>query len=90
MRAMLLALCSVAVDAFVLTGVKPGLQTSARTAAPQALIAPDSALVSTLNMPMTLIADDSTAFVAVGGLLGFLFLFLVVGTVVTNFGIMKK
>jgi hypothetical protein len=50
----------------------------------------DPALSSaSVLLPSTLIADDST-LVLVGGVGGLLFIVLIVGTVVTNFGIRKS
>jgi hypothetical protein len=80
---------SALAQGFVVTGVKPSI-TAPRTASP-AMVAPDGAMITTLNTMTTMtVAEDNTLLLASGGLIGFLFLFAVVGTIVTNFGIMKK
>ena len=89
MRSFVLALLASLTGAFMVTpvGVKaPLLSSAARATTPTALV-PEAAV--SLPTAMT-IADDSSLLLASGGLIGFLFIFLVVGTVVTNFGIMKK
>ena len=43
------------------------------------------------SIPTTMaVAENETLLLASGGLISFIFLFVVVGTIVTNFGIMKK
>ena len=80
-----------ATEAFMLTGVKRAPML-ARTSAPQAMVA-DTALttVSTniADIPSSMLVADNL-LLASGGLIFAIFLFAVVGTVVINFGIMKK
>ena len=66
------------VEAFVITGVKPG-PTLARASATPTMIAPE--MVTFNSFPMTSVVADNTLALASGGLIGFLFIFLVVGTV---------
>jgi hypothetical protein len=93
MRAFILAVCACATEAFVITaGMKRSPTLShARSHQVQAM-APDVALTSLNSLPTTvMIADDtSSLLLASGGLISAIFLFAVVGTVVINFGIIRK
>mmetsp|Transcript_7860 Transcript_7860/g.18714 ORF Transcript_7860/g.18714 Transcript_7860/m.18714 type:complete len:89 (+) Transcript_7860:31-297(+) len=87
MKLFLAALLSCA-SAFQM-GVAPMVRAPmARAAAPQAMFVPDMPMVASL--PTTSVLADSTLLLASGGLTGFLFLFVVVGTIVVNFGIIRK
>lgn len=72
----------------VAAGLKPTLA-AARSSAPVAMT-PVDVIPATMMLAEDAGAVDGSTFVAVSGLLGGLFIFLVVGTVVTNFGIMRK
>ena len=93
LRATLIALAASAAEAFVLTGMKatntPLMQTQ-RAPAPNAMLAPETALATVNTMPSTMNLAEGELLLGSGGLIFFLFLFIVVGTVVVNFGIMKK
>lgn len=92
MRAPSFVLCLLALvfglaEAFMVTSVaKPGLR-APRTAAPQAMLAAPSMDTVAASLPTILIADDTIALAS--GVGGLLFVLLVVGTVVVNFGIRK-
>ena len=97
LRVTLLALAACAAEAFVLTGhlkqSAPPLMQAQRAPAPQAMLSPDLSALATLegaSLPSTMSLAEGELPLAAGGLIFFLFIFLVVGTVVVNFGIMKK
>jgi len=89
MNELLLTVLSLTTaSAFQLAGAAPRMMKAPlRTSTPPTMLVPD---VPTLaSLPTTLIADDtSSLLLASGALFSFLFLFIVVGTVVVNFGIM--
>ena len=58
-------------------------------AAPAMTMMVGETATSAISSITTVVADDSL-LLASGGLIGFLFVFLVVGTIIVNFGIMKK
>jgi len=85
---LLTVLSLTTASAFQLAGAAPRMMKAPlRTSTPPTMLVPD---VPTLaSLPTTLIADDtSSLLLASGALFSFLFLFIVVGTVVVNFGIM--
>ena len=87
LRSLLLAFAAAA-EAFVVNApIKsvPALG-RARALTPQAMV-PETALAS---FPTTLIADDTLLLGGSAALISAIFLFVVVGTVVVNFGVMKN
>ena len=87
MRAVISLFLSSA-TALVVNTIAPRPGLAAARARPLAMMAPIEP-VTTLSSVSTVIADD-TLLLASGGLLSFLFVGLVVGTIIVNFGIMKK
>ena len=71
----------------VTPALRPAL--TSRAAAPAMTMMVGETAVTSLSSITTVVADDSL-LLASGGLIGFLFVFLVVGTIIVNFGIMKK
>ena len=71
--------------------VSPALRPAltSRAAAPAMTMMVGETATSAISSITTVVADDSL-LLASGGLIGFLFVFLVVGTIIVNFGIMKK
>ena len=59
-----------------------------RSAAQPAMMSPD-ALAPLATLPTTTVLADDTLLFASGSIIGFVFLFAVVGTVIVNFGIRK-
>jgi len=91
MQLFLISLFSAFAQAFQVGVTLKPQSPPLRTTAP-AMFAPGAEL-ATLPTIATIAegdADGTLLLLASGGLIGFIFLFLVVGTVVTNFGIMKK
>ena len=71
----------------VTPALRPAL--TSRAAAPAMTMMVGETATSAISSITTVVADDSL-LLASGGLIGFLFVFLVVGTIIVNFGIMKK
>ena len=71
----------------VTPALRPAL--TSRAAAPAMTMMVGESATSAISSITTVVADDSL-LLASGGLIGFLFVFLVVGTIIVNFGIMKK
>lgn len=71
----------------VTPALRPAL--TSRAAAPAMTMMVGETAVTSLSSITTVVADDSL-LLASGGLLSFLFVGLVVGTIIVNFGIMKK
>ena len=70
----------------VTPALRPALTSRAATPAMTMMVGETATSISSIT---TVVADDSL-LLASGGLIGFLFVFLVVGTIIVNFGIMKK
>lgn len=88
-KIVLLALSSTMAAAFQVVGtIKP--QVNLRASSPATMLVPDATANVMASFPSTMMVADNTLLLASGGLIGFIFLFAVVGTIVTNFGIMKK
>jgi len=65
-------------------------QSALRSSPPTMIVNPDLVSAPALLPTTFTIADSSSNLVLIGGVLGLLFVFIVVGTVVINFGIRKK
>ena len=78
-----------AADAFTaVAGARPALQS--RTASP-AMTAPDVVANGIASIPSTLlVADDIDPLFLASSTGGLVFVLLIVGTIIVNFGIMKK
>lgn len=86
----LIALSTTMSAAFQVVGtLKP--QTLLRSSSPANMMMSPAVDSVVASIPTTMaVAENETLLLASGGLISFIFLFVVVGTIVTNFGIMKK